>query len=275
MTNLLERELEAFRASCPARRLTIGGTEWNYRVTPSTGLVVMMVHGGGGSAESLFRYAGRLSPQLQVFLPSIPASVSTVEEALAGIRAVVAHASVTPSSYVGFSMGGMLEQVMLRQASDGIRSLTLFHCPAPSPSFADALERRSVLMRMPPSLLAPMVRWRLKRELADSGLGGDEFSFWVDYYSSPEVLSRTRGHQRIVLDYLRNHGFTTGQLEGWGGRVQIFETATDTVIPATERERLRQLYPEAEVITFGSGGHLRNGITRWLEVADRIAAICR
>lgn len=275
MASVLEGELEAFRANCPVRELTIGGTRWRYRSTASTGPVVMMLHGGGGSADSLFRYAGRLSPQLQLLLPSVPADVTTVEEALAGIRAIIAHSSMKPSNYVGFSMGGMLEQVMLRQTHDGIRSLTLFHCPSPGPSFADALERRSALMRMPLPLLSRVVQWQVQRELAGSGLGEDELTFWADYYSRPEVLARTRGHQSIVLDYLRNYSFTPKQLDGWAGQVQIFETATDQVIPAIERQRLRQLYPDAAVITFESGGHLGNGITMWQEVADRIAVICR
>lgn len=275
MPNVLERELETFRTNCPARELSIGGTAWHYRITAGTGPVVMVLHGGGGSAESLFRYAARLSSQTQLLLPSVPANVATVAEALAGIRTIIAHAGITPTNYVGFSMGGMLEQVMLHQAPDGIRSLTLFHCPPPGPSFADALERRSVFMQIPSFLLVPLVRWRLQAEFAGAGLGDDERIFWSDYYSSPEVLARTRGHQRIVLDYLRNYSFTPGQLDGWDGRVQIFETATDRVIPPAERARLKQLYPRATVTSFDSGGHLGNGITRWQEVADRVAAICR
>jgi len=273
--SILERELETFRTIYPARELTSGATVWRYRLTPATGPVALMLHGGGGSADSLFRYAATLSPHLQLLLPSLPASVATVDEALAGIRAVIAHSGTTPSNYVGFSMGGMLEQVMLREDPHGIRSLTLFHCPPPGAAFADALERRSVLMHLLPALLAPLVRLRVQRELAASGLDGDELTFWADYYSSPEVLARTRGHQAIVLDYLRNCSFAPDQLDGWGGRVQIFETATDKVIPGTERARLRQLYPNATVTTFENGGHLGNGITRWREVSDRIAAICR
>lgn len=57
--------------------------------------------------------------------------------------------------------------------------------------------------------------------------------------------------------------------------MQIFETATDKVIPEIERQRLRQLYPSAAVTTFERGGHLGNGITRWKEIAAAIAAISR
>lgn len=199
MGGVLEREREAFLTNYPARELSVEGTEWRYHATPSTGPVVMMVHGGGGSAESLFQYAARLSPRLQLLLPSIPASVATVEEALVGIRAIIEHSGITPANYVGFSMGGMLEQVMVRRSSGGVRSLTLIHCPPPSPSFADELEKRSVLMKIPAALLVPIVRWRLQLELAGSGLDREELTLWVGYYSRPEVLARTRGHQRIVL----------------------------------------------------------------------------
>src|SRR5690606_28448249 len=163
---------------------------------------------------------------------------------------ISAHACFIPSHYVGFSMGGMLEQVMLRRAREGVSSLTLFHCPPPSPSFASTLEKRSVLMHLPASLLVPLVRWRLQHELRGSGLNGDELAFWADYYSNPEVLSRTKGHQRIVLDYLRNYSFVPGDLDDWAGKVQIFETLTDEVIPKIERDRLRQIYPNATVLTF-------------------------
>lgn len=275
MASGLQRELEAIRTNFPAKELSVGGTEWRYRVTADTGPALLMLHGGGGSADSLFRYVARLSPRLQLLVPSVPTSVATVAEALAGIRAIISHAGIQPSNYLGFSMGGMLEQVMLRQAPQGIRSMTLFHCPLPSPSFADVLERRSILMRMPLPLLTPVVRWQMRRELAGSELGEDELAFWADFYSSPEVLHRTSGHQRIVLDYLRNYSFTPGQLEGWGGQVQIFETATDKLISESERERLKKLYPDAAVTTFESGGHVGNGVTKWQEVADRVAAICQ
>lgn len=274
MASALERELEALTTNWPAKELSIGGTEWRYRVTADTGPVLLMLHGGGGSADSLFRYVARLSPRVQLILPSVPTSVATVAEAIAGIRAIITHAGIQPSNYLGFSMGGMLEQVMLREAPEGIRSLTLFHCPPPNPSFADALERRSMFMRMPMPLLARVVRWQMRREFAGSGLGEDEVAFWADFYSSPEVLKRTSGHQRIVLDYLRNYSFTPGELEDWGGQVQIFETAIDKLISASERERLKKLYPDAVVTTFESGGHVGNGITKWQEVADRVAAIC-
>lgn len=260
----LAEALAAFRATHPLRTLIVAGIPWEYRVSGTGHDAVLMIHGGTGSSESIFRYTLALEGDHRVITPTVPTAVTTMGDVLTGIQAILEVEQVAIMHCVGFSMGGMIAQVFLRQHPERVRSLFLFHCPPPGAAYADRLERHPHRLRwLPRRLTRLLVRAYLAKEFRRYAyVPGDERRFWVRYYLDASSAERTANQLKIVCDYLRNHEFAASDLAHWHGAVAIVETATDRVIPAGDRTRLKALYPRARVHTFPSGGHLGNGLFR-------------
>lgn len=254
--------LRAFQATHPAKRLTVAGVPWEYLASGSGDQVILMMHGGTGSFESIFRYSLAFEGDHRVISPTVPTEVTSVAQALAGVTAILDAEGISAAHCIGFSMGGMLQQVLVRQQPERVRSLVLFHCPPPGKAYADQLERRSGRGRALPRWLArPVIRRYLARQFARYPTASDEErAFWTTYYLESSLGDRTRNQLEIVLDYLRHQQFGPDDLANWPGAMLIIETATDEVIPEPERARLKALYPRARVHTFASGGHLGNGV---------------
>jgi pimeloyl-ACP methyl ester carboxylesterase len=159
-------------------------------------------------------------------------------------------------------MGGMLEQVFLREHPEQVQSLIVFHCPPPSLSYAQVIERTMRANRVMPAWLSQLLRrYLMAREMREyPEVPSEEKHFWGEYYRNISSRDRSFNQLSIVFDYLRNYRFAEDDLQTWAGRVMIIETATDSVIPEIERNRLKALYPRAKVQIFPAGGHLGNGI---------------
>jgi len=255
-------ELLTFRKTYSKKQYHRSGLDWEYIVAGSGREVVCMIHGGSGSAESIFRYTTALEKNYRVITPTIPTDISNVRAALDGIEAILVAENAMNVHCIGFSMGGMLEQVFLREHMDWVKTITLFHCPPPSKAFAKSMQRAVRINRiMPVCLWRTISSYALSREFRKyPNVPKEEKAFWTQYYSGVFSKERIINQLRIVVDYLKNYHFTANDLDKWPGKVLIFETATDTLIPYVERQRLKELYPHARVHTFMSGTHLGNGI---------------
>lgn len=258
----LAEELNVFRQTHQAKRIDVSGAAWEYITAGSAGETILLMHGGTGSAESVFRYTTALEDDFRVITPTIPTPVSTVREALSGICAILSMEGVKTMHCFGLSMGGMLEQVYLREHPEQVQSLILFHCPPPSPSYGRVIERTMRANRVMPTWLSQLLRrYLMTNEMREySEVPKEEKRFWSEYYRSMISQDRSFNQLSIVLDYLRNYRFAEDDLRAWPGRIMIIETATDSVIPQIERSHLKALYPQAKVHTYPTGGHLSNGL---------------
>jgi pimeloyl-ACP methyl ester carboxylesterase len=207
-----------------------------------------------------------------VLTPTVPTPVTTVRGALSGISAILSKEGVKAIHCFGLSMGGMLEQVLLREHPEQVQSLILFHCPPPSQTYAQVIERTMRANRVMPMWLSQLLRrYLMAREMRGySDVPDEEKHFWSEYYRGTGSRDRSFNQLSIVLDYLRNYSFAEDDLQAWPGRIMIIETATDSIIPEIERSRLKALYPQAKVHTYPTGDHLGNGL---FKIATTIALV--
>lgn len=258
----IESELLKFQKKHITKHLSVFGINWEYIVSGSENETILMIHGGTGSAESIFKYMNALEKNNRIIAPTIPMGVTTVREAITGIEAILEKENTSLFHCIGFSLGGMLEQVLLRKYPERVQTLTLFHCPVPSKSYAKFIRR---IMRInyiiPAWLLRCLIKYSYGREFRNyPAISIEEKNFWTEYYLSKFSKERTINQLNIVFDYLQNYHFTNTDLANWSGEILLFETATDTLIPEIERKRLKDTYKSAFVHTFPNGSHLGNGI---------------
>ena len=245
----LDRELTEFRASHAPRRLTYRGVEWRYFVGGDGDQVVLRLSGALGLAEFAFQQIRLFEPRFRVITPDYPA-VRSLAEMTDGLIAILDAESVERAHVIGGSFGGLLAQVLVRQAPERVASLVLSHTGAPDG------KRRGVATAIVAAVPQPLLRGLLKKRLGRTLDAAD--TFWRRYFdraigemTKADILSRVR----LQAEFGAQAGWSPGDLARWPGRVLLIEGEDDPLFPPAARARLRALYPNAEVHRFQGTGH--------------------
>ncbi len=261
--------MKEFHRTNKSRDVLVSHAMWEYFIGGTRNKeVILVIHGGGGTAESLFRYIMAFEDNYQVIAPTIPSNVSTVEDAMNGIEAVLDSEAVEKVHIFGVSMGGMIGQCLVRRHPEKMLTLTLFHSMLPSKDYAGKFRKRSFVLSLSPRwfITASGRRWMKKqiRKEAVNAAPGEE-DFWLSYFDKfyrSDIATKEYfvSRSRILVDYYQNYRFNPDDLIDWPGRIFIIESENDQIVNQQEREKLKQMYPKARVHTFRGAGHLGGGL---------------
>jgi len=262
-------QLKKFHEINKSREVLVSDSRWRYFVGGNGDKeVVLVIHGGGGTAESLFRYIIAFEDSYQVIAPTIPSNVFTMEEVMKGIEVILDSESMEKVNIFGVSMGGMIGQCFVRRHPEKVLTLTLFHSMLPSKDYAGKFSKRSFVLSISPRWFITISgrRWvkkQIRREAVNAAPG--EKAFWLSYFdkfyrSKTATKEYFVSRSRILVDYFGNYYFNSNDLMNWLGRIYIIESENDQVANKQEREKLKQMYPKAEVHTFEGAGHLGGGL---------------
>jgi pimeloyl-ACP methyl ester carboxylesterase len=260
----LIKELDRFRTYHPPRFLESQSRRWSYLTAgePSAP-VLLLLHGGGGDAETMFRYIEGFSGDFYVIAPDLPPQVSHMDDALPGLLHILQTEQVDKAQVVGMSFGALLAQMFVRRFPSRVQNLVLTHTLLPSEHLLEATKMQRNLMRISP---ASLLMWRLRRAhqkaIAQSRTPADshERAFWQAYFdelyatrfSKQDVLSRVS----LTIDYHSSESFTVRDLRGWSGQLLIIESSEDDVITEGDRGALKGMYPGAYIQTLPGHDHL-------------------
>ncbi len=261
-------QLRQFRGTHSPREVYSRGIKWTYLMGGGGDKVVLVLHGGGGPAESLFRYILSFEDSYQVIAPTVPAGVTTVADALDGILTIVDREAIPAFHVFGVSNGGMIGQCLVREYSHRVLTLILFHSMLPSVEYARAFGRRATVLSLMPRWVTATLghRWLTKQIQAEApnALRGEQL-FWITYFKElydSELVTKAYfvSRAKLLTDYFQNYRFDSNDLDDWSGRLFIIESQNDQVVNEHERERLKRFYDQARVHTLGGAGHLGGGL---------------
>lgn len=266
---MFQAEFDKFQNTGVMKRVRTGIVTWEYYVHGDGLDSVLILNGGGSVPEASFMYVNALSQKFRVITPSIP-EVTTVKECLDGIITILQTEGVKKFHVIGFSMGGMLAQCLVRQHPELIKKLILFVSMLPSKEYAKKYRRYGWGISIVPEFL---FGWISKRSLhkqvdVENFPGGEEGKeFWKKFFDwefdsgkiDKKLLLAT---SKVLVDYFGNYEFTPDDLTDWSGEILIFDASEDTVVSQEERARLRLMYPFAELVTQKSSGHFGEGLLR-------------
>lgn len=271
-----QREFDEFRKKHPEKSVDVDGTQWTYLAGGKGKRTVLVLHGGDSVAEWSHRYVRQLEKFYRVIAPTVPATVTTVKEAVAGLTEILNAEVVGKVNVVGFSLGGMLAQAMLRDNQERVENLVLFTTMPPSKRYAEIFQSRQKKIAGTPKWLIRKVgtnfiakQFRSARELKGAtehktiraALVAEEAGFWGDYFHwvfSTERVTKDSflATANLQIDYVSNYEFSPEELKDWPGGVLIFEAEQDPLVEEPERAELKALYPEAQVVTVGGSAHV-------------------
>ncbi|MFN2567333.1 MAG: alpha/beta fold hydrolase [Gemmatimonadaceae bacterium] len=238
-----------FRAAHAPRHVSRKGVEWSYYAGGSGEQVILRLTGALGLAEFSFQQILLFEQRFRVIAPDYPA-VTSLAEMIDGLIGILDAERVERAHVSGGSFGGLLAQVLARRAPERVASLVLSHTGAP-----DGRRRRlaaAVVAAMPTSLLRKALKVRLGRTLdAADPFWRRYFDQAIDQMTKVDIVSRIR----LQAEFAEQRSWGPGDLAGWPGRVLLLEGDDDPLFPAAARERLRALYPMAQVHRFQGTGH--------------------
>ncbi|MGH2606499.1 MAG: alpha/beta fold hydrolase [Anaerolineales bacterium] len=243
----LEIELAKFRAAHPTRQLVHRGVEWHFYAGGMGTQSVLLLTGALGLAEFAFQQILLLEGKFRVLAPDYP-PVGSLADLCGGLVRLLSEEHIPGVHVVGGSFGGVLAQALVRQASERVASVVLSHTGAP-----DGRRRRGVALfaLLPVSVLRTFLRARLGPTLAAADpFWRRHFESAVGRLSKADILSRLRIQAEFGAARYRPE-----DLARWPGRVLILEAEDDPLFAPTARERLRALYPTAQVHQFQGTGH--------------------
>lgn len=260
----LAARLQQFRASVPLKSIQLGRHTWTYYETgdPSEE-ALLLLHGSGGTAETMFRYVEGFGTNFHVVAPNLPASINKLGDAVAGLQALLQHVGIERAHVIGFSFGAMLAQMFIRRFPDSVLDLILTHTVIPSEHLAErANMQRALIAFYPEALLLWLARRSFRSNLQKSLTPAAESdrSFWQDYfealynngYRKRDILARSR----LTCQYHIENQFSTKDLNRWDGNLLLIESSADEVIEEGDRGAFKGMYPRAYVQTLEGYDHL-------------------
>jgi len=260
----LSARLDDFRARHTAQSFQHERHQWQYYTAgqPETS-AVLLLHGGGADAEAMFPYIERLSEKFYVIAPSFPASLRRMDDAVIGLRTLLAHLEITHAHLIGIAFGALIAQLFSRRFIETVQHLVLTHTVIPSDHLAAYVQTQRNLMLLYP---APLLRWSARRayrhNIAHSTTPAnlEQRAFWQTYVENAYQQRITKRHlisrASLTAAYHTGDKFASNDLREWSGRLLIVESEADDVIGEGDRGALLGMYPQAYVQTLYGYDHL-------------------
>lgn len=278
MNNKYQAQFDTFLNNHSIRTVTTQKALWEYYSGGSGSDAILMLHGGGSIAEATYRYFLEFEKEYKVIAPTMPASLSTVRDAIDGINAILDNEGIRKVHILGFSMGGMIAQAYLREYPEKVESLVLFVSMLPSVRYIKKFSKaRNTIARFPAFLVNWISKFSLRRQILAENveIDNEEREFWVNVFQwtfdsgkmNKDTLVSTA---TVLLDYYKNYNFEINDLDNWNRKILIYEAEKDRIVDEVERERLKQAYKNAEIITLKNSGHFGLGLIKPEEIIKKM-----
>ncbi|MEM7801161.1 MAG: alpha/beta hydrolase [Chloroflexota bacterium] len=279
MTQQLQAELDRFNKEAKWKTHTIGDHTWRYVTSGKGDEWLLLIHGGGGNASTIFRYVTNLSPHFRIIAPSIPGTLTSMQEITDGLIALFDREGTDQAHVYGPSLGGMIAQVLAATYPERVGKCIFSHAGLPEPDQGQTMSKALLPLRLIPY---PLFRWQMLRSIR-SGLQTDipdidpeESTFWLSQFET--VFKNELGKADVIgsvhlqIDY---HGrleqLAAAPLRHEPERFMLLFHENDQGFGAETQTAMREFYPTARFRLLPLYGHL-GALARADGVIDEIKA---
>jgi len=256
-----KEQLRTFRVTHSVRYFEANNVIWHYITCGQGPETLVLLAGGVRFGEVWFQLIKALEHDYRLIVPTYP-PLTTMADLVDGIAAILEIEQVLWTHMLGTSLGGCLAQCFVRKYPDWVDHLILSNTSVPSamPATLDYVSLK-ILSVLPTRLLRLLTKHNLLKIMSMSVPDTDR-AFWKAFWEEKTILhirhmtrSELMSPGKCLLDYAKNHTFSTDDLDGWPRKIAIIESDDDPAFKPPAREALRKLYPQAQVHTFPKAGH--------------------
>ena len=259
----LEQTLNQFHDSAKWQSLTLDNHVWRYATGGSGDAWLMLIHGGGGDAELMFRYFVALAPHFKLIVPSVPTALDNMQTVTAGLGNLLDNEGIERTHVFGSSLGGWMAQALATQQPERVSKCIFSHCSLPQPKIG-ALMRK---MRLPLKLM-PMrlFRWQTLRsqpkEFAEQipDIPTEESAFWMARWQ--HIFGERLGKVDLLasielqIDFHERTDLTTAPIRNEPERVLILYHENDSDFGAETATAMQAFYGDAKCHGLPLYGHV-------------------
>ena len=253
--------LRAFRQTHPTQLLQVASDRWEYISGGKGECAIVIVGGGGSTAESMFSINAVLESNYRVISLGIPTSATTIENVNRGIEAILDLLGIAQAIFLGHSLGGLVIQSFALRHPERVSGLALsstgFYRGARSVWLPAATR---LMMLFPEALLLRAISSQMGRLLKPA----EAADFWLQFYreelSQPDFGARLKHQGSLLVQYaafFKDDPIHSGLSWAQSLPVQIIAAEDDRGFTKREIAFLGSLYPRSQTLTLPAGtGHL-------------------
>lgn len=254
-----------FERRCPPEDIeTSQGTFTVYSIGKGE-RTLLFLPGGTGRGGVFFRYMLGLESYGRILTVDYP-NIDNIPGYVRGITEVLRQLSVPKADLLGYSFGGILAQVLVREYPDKFPKVLLNHTASVDREAPeDIVEQKKASfeqgLRMIQSVPAFVVGWINKRRIKEilSGIGDSEQrKFWAEFMRSKAKEKGKEASLSLLMamvDFAANYRFGPEDLTDYKGEIMIVESTADGAFSSIEKECVRRAHPFANVVTFRDHSH--------------------
>lgn len=253
--------LRQFRDFHPKRFLSVGSERWEFVESGSGSNSVVILGGGGSTAESMISVNIALSYRSHVISIGLPAKAMAIDRVVCGIEAIMESLGVEKAVFLGHSLGGMVIQYFALRRPYRVVGLVLS-------GTAFYLGIRSYVLPLvskwmgfaPMAILIHLVKSQMNRLLGPV----PESQFWISFYD--EELNQSDAGARLKYQFqllaelaifFRNNPRAIAASDLNSIPVQIISAEDDRGFTKREIAFLGNLYRNVQTVILPPGtGHL-------------------
>lgn len=271
--------LREFRRTHDKRFLEVGGDAWEYMIGGAAAPTIMIVGGGGSTAESMFTVNAELEPSARVLSMGIPTTISTAERVMIGTKSILDSQHIARVVLLGHSLGGLVVQAFAVRYPERVAGMVLSNTGFYVGIRAMLMPALARLMaRAPNALVLGSVSRQMNRLLKSV----EAPSFWRQFFqqemSRPDSGERLRQQLALLADLVRF--FKVNPIAEAGAwvqslPVQIISSDDDKGFTRRETAFLGSLYPNSHTMIFPRGSTHLSFLTRpheYIDIVQRFLA---
>ena len=243
--------LSAFRINHPPSLLEVNGVEWEYLAMGEGEETILFLHGMTGAYDIWWHQLEALQSDYRVIAVTYPA-VNTLVELDAGVMSILEAEGVEKFNMVGTSLGGYFAQYLVANHPDRILRAVFSNTFPPNDLIVE--KNKSIgaaLPFLPEWLVIDVLRGSFASSVYPAS-GNDELTLAFLNEISYGRMSKAQvvGRFHCVVEKFEVPDLNTLRIP-----VLIIEADNDPLVELALREKLKVVYPTAEVQIFSGVGH--------------------
>ena len=241
--------LADFRQAHPVRTLELRGVKWEYLSLGDGPETILFLHGMTGAYDIWWQQMEALQDEYRVVSVTYPA-VKGLDEMEQAVMAILEAEEVNHFYVVGSSLGGYFAQYLVTRHPNMILGSVFANTFPPNEVIAENNKTIGALLPYLPEWLVMNV---LSGSIRESVYPASDDSELVLAFGLEQTYGRMSKAQVVGRFHCVVEPFDAPDLGVLGIPALIIEADNDPLVEEALRERLKETYPSAEVVTMNNG----------------------